>query len=134
MASSNLTLYNDEVNSEVFAIESVVGKDTTYSSDASTPTFPVILVINKESKPIGNLSNNRLSLSIKRAGDAASQGSVRTSSATLTVSVAKDPGTAAELAADAAKAIINMITYFTGAAPSSTVVTRATNFVAGKLV
>lgn len=134
MASQSITLFNDAAISEVFAVDNITGKLTSYSGAASTPTLPHTLTITKDAKAMGVMGNDRMVVSAKRAVSMTAAAKVGISSTTLTCSVAKDVASASALVTEAVASMCEIISYFTGAAPSAATVTRVTSFVAGSLL
>lgn len=134
MASSTLTLYKDTTTTEAFSIGSTIGKVTTYDGASSTPTFPVALDITQDRKPVGNMSNDRFIYTLRRSNAATAKANIATSSGELKVSVAKDPVSGATLEAEAVAAVAELISYVTGAAPTSTCMANIAKLVAGQLL
>lgn len=134
MATSSVTLYPVSGVGEVFNLDSVVGKKTYYTGATSTPTFPVSFEITKDQKSTGDLGNDRIELSTKRAASASAQATVRTSSATLKVSVAKDPSSASALLLDAQNAVAQLVSYITGDKLSETALANVAKVVSGILL
>lgn len=135
MASNTVTLYKvDGTTSEVFTLDSVLGKDTKYTGAGSTPTFPVMLILTKDAKSVGVLANDRMAASVKRSSAGTAQSKVLTGSATLSCSIGKDPTSGAALLVDAETALTELISYFTGTAPTSTTIANVGKFVAGVLL
>lgn len=135
MASSSVTLYKvDGVTAEVFTLDSVLGKDTKYTGASSTPTFPIMLTLTKDAKSVGMLANDRMAASVKRSAAATAQSKVVTGSATLSCSIGKDPTSGSALLTEAESALTELISYFTGTAPTATTITNVSKFVAGVLL
>lgn len=134
MATANLTLYKDGTTSEAFSLVSVEGRVTSYDGAGATPTFPIAMDITKDVKPVGNATNDRMYVNVHRSGAAAAQGAIRTSGAELKISVAKDPTSGAALLAEAEYALCELVSYVTGAAPSTTCVANIAKLCAGQLL
>lgn len=83
---------------------------------------------------MGVMGNDRMVVSAKRAVSMTAAAKVGISSTTLTCSVAKDVASASALVTEAVASMCEIISYFTGAAPSAATVTRVTSFVAGSLL
>jgi hypothetical protein len=132
MATSTLTLYSDTTNTEQFDLSGTEGKTTQWVGASSTPSLPVSFDFTRDAKAIGNMSNDRYYYSVKRSATATAQAAVRTSSATLQVSTAKDPSSGATLLVDAQAALVELISYVTGAAPTATTVANCAKLVAGQ--
>jgi hypothetical protein len=133
MASSSFTLYKNASDTEVFSLASTVGKVTSYEGAGSTPTFPVGLDFTVDKKPVGNMTNDRMYANLHRSAAATAAGAVRTSSAEMKVSIAKDPTSGATLLAEAVSATCELLSLF-GCTINSTVVTNVTKFCAGQLL
>lgn len=132
MATSSLTLYKDNTTSEAFDLTGVVGKVTTYMGAGSTPTFPIAMDLTRDQKPVGNATNDRFYVNVHRSGAATAAGTIRTSGAEIKITVAKDPTSGAALLAEAQYALAELVSYITGAAPTSTCVANIAKLVSGQ--
>lgn len=132
MATSSLTLYKDNTTSEAFTLDSVVGKTTSYTGAGSTPTFPIGMDLTRDVKSVGNMSNDRHYVNVHRSSAASAQGAVRTSGAELKITVAKDPTSGAALLSEAEYALAELVSYITGAAPTSTAVANIAKLCQGQ--
>lgn len=132
MATSSLTLYKDNTTSEAFNLATVVGRVTTYEGASSTPTLPVQLDLTLDKKQVGNMSNDRFYINCHRSGAATARGAIATSGGTLSITVAKDPSSGSSLLSDAVAAVCELISYVTGAAPTSAAVSNITKLCAGQ--
>lgn len=90
--------------------------------------------ITKDVKPVGNATNDRMYVNVHRSGAATAQGAIRTSGAELKISVAKDPTSGAALLAEAQYALCELVSYITGAAPTTTAVANIAKLCAGQLL
>lgn len=131
MATSTLTLYKDNTTSETFNLSSAVGKSTVYDGAGTTPTFPIQMVLTKDQKNVGNMSNDRFYINVHRSGAATGRGQVATSGASLQITVGKDPVSASSLVAEATAALAELVSYITGAAPTSTAMSNIASLVVG---
>jgi hypothetical protein len=134
MATTNLTLYKDNTTSEAFTLGSTQGRLTTYDGASSTPTFPVALDITQDRKQVGNMSNDRFIYTLRRSSAAQAKANIATSSGELKISVAKDPLSGSTLEAEAVAAVAELISYVTGAAPTSTCMANIAKLVVGQLL
>lgn len=132
MATSSLTLYTDASTSLVYNLISVEGKQTKYDAASSTPTFPVGFELDRDVKPVGNLTNDRFRVNFHRSSAKSAQAKIGTSGAELKISVPKDPTSAATLVADTVANLCALVSYLTGAAPSATAVANCTKLAQGQ--
>lgn len=132
MATTALTLYKDNTTSEVFTLATVQGKVTTYDGAGSTPTFPIQMDLTLDRKPVGNSSNDRVYINVHRSGAATAQGAIRTSGTEVKTTVAKDPSSGALLLAEAEASLAEVVSYITGAAPTTTCMANIAKIVRGQ--
>lgn len=132
MATTTVSLYKDTTNTEAFTLATVLGKVTTYDGAGSTPTFPIQMDLTLDRKPVGNASNDRVYVNVHRSGAASAQGAIRTSGAELKVTVAKDPSSGTALLAEAEIALCELVSYVTGAAPTSLMMANIAKIVRGQ--
>lgn len=132
MATTSLTLYKDSTASEAFSLATTVGKVTSYDGAGSTPTFPIAMDLTLDRKPVGNATNDRYYINVHRSGAASAQGAIRTSGAELKISVAKDPASGTALLAEATAALAELVSYVTGAAPTTTCMANIAKLVVGQ--
>lgn len=132
MATSQLTLYTDNTTSLVYDLSSVEGQQTSYIAVNSTPTFPVGFELTHDTKPVGNMTNDRQRINFHKSSAKTAQAKIGTSGAELKISVAKDPTSGATLVADAVANLACLVSYLTGAAPTTTCMSRLQSLVVGQ--